>query len=178
VVWQAEHCLFLYPESAKKQIDTQKISEALIKQAFIGTSLGDQRYATGERFTSLLTFMGCSPHIELDPQENQPYCYIEIHTTEKPVFNHGTNLKKITCPHCKQKIQSYIDKQLLCPKCKNELIPDQINWRKSAFIASTWITIGNIYELEAVPSDFLLDLLEETTGESWKSAYIRQNVGI
>ena len=177
-MWQADHCLFLYPENPVQQIDTQQITEDLIKQKFIGASLGDRRFATGERFTSLLTFMGCSPHIELEPQENQPYCYIEIHTTDKPVFNHGTNLKKLTCPHCKQKIQVSIDKQLVCPKCKNELIPEQLNWRKSAFIASTWITIGNIYELEAVPSDILLNRLQKNTGERWKTAYIRQNVGI
>ena len=49
---------------------------------------------------------------------------------------------------------------------------ETLNWRKIAFYASTWITIGNIYELEAIPNDSLLNALEKETGAKWKTAYI------
>ena len=120
--------------------------------------------------------MGCSPDIELEPQENSPYCYIEIEQIEEPQFIAGKNLKPAKCPHCKASITQLsenLDDKKSCETCHQVIDPEKLNWRKTAFYASSWITIGNIYELEAIPNDSFLNALEKATGSKWKVAYIR-----
>jgi len=66
-------------------------------------------------------------------------------------------------------------KEYDCPECnKHTFNLNTINWRKSAFFARSWLVVGNIYELEAVPDEKLLTSLKELTGVEWKVAYIRQ----
>ncbi len=169
-MWQAEFKLYLYPDKPKVIIELSKLITLLSELKFINHHLGDNRYATGDKFVSLLTFMGCSPDIELEPQEDSPYCYIEVETASKAVFISGKNIKKAKCPHCKVDLKQ----PMTCPNCQETLKPETLNWRKTAFFASTWIAIGNIYELEAIPNDHFLDMLENQTGVKWKPAYIRQ----
>jgi len=168
-VWQAEFKLYLYPNKIDYKIDSERLLALLKKEELISKKLSDKRYATGDKFVSLLTFMGCSPDIELEPQKDKPYCYIEIESHNKPQFISGSNLKKARCPHCKKEISE----PTLCSNCQAELNPLSINWRKTAFLAQSWIAIGNIYELEAIPNDQFLNTLEKHTGVKWKPAYIR-----
>ena len=115
-VWHSPFKLYLYPDNPKLEIDYKLLETTLEKQQFIGTEISKGRYGTGANFLSLLTFMGCSPDIEIA----------------------------------------------------------KLNWRKSAFIAKCWVEVGNIYELEAIPSDSLLAVLGNETGLKWKAAYIRE----
>jgi len=167
-VWEAEFKLYLYPDNPEYQIDVDRLTLQLKKNALLGKTLSPYRYATGEKFLSLFTFMGCSPNIELEPQDDKPYCYIEIESQNKPRFISGKNTKYPPCPHCKEKLSDQI-----CTNCNQSLDFTKVNWRKSAFISSSWICIGNIYELEAIPNDQLLNTLKSETGSTWKTAYIR-----
>ncbi len=167
----SEFKLYLYPEKPNYQADLRTLESLFVKIGLTGTSLSKNRYATGEHFLSLLTFMGCSPNIELEVQDNKPYCYIETAVVKQMQFISGKNTKYPACPNCKIKLNAP-----LCPDCNETLNITKINWRKSAFIASSWICIDNIYELEAIPSDQLLNALEIKTGVKWKPAYIRQKV--
>jgi len=83
------------------------------------------------------------------------------------LFIAGQNIKPAKCPHCKTLLT-----QTNCLNCQKTVDLETLNWRKIAFYASTWITIGNIYELEAIPNDSLLNALEKETGAKWKTAYI------
>ena len=166
----SEFKLYLYPENPDYQADLGVLTSLFKKLKLVGSFLSQNRYATGENFLSLFTFMGCSPNIELEPQDNKPYCYIEIDSAAEPQFTSGKNTKYPACPHCKTKLSNSS-----CSNCCENIDLTKLNWRKSAFIASSWITIGNIYELEAIPSDQLLDELEKETGMKWKPAYIRHD---
>jgi len=167
-VWEAEFKLYLYPDNPDYQIDVDRLTLQLKKDSLLGESLSSNRYATGDNFLSLLTFMGCSPNVELEPQDDKPYCYIEIESQNKPQFISGKNTKYPPCPYCKEKLNTQI-----CANCDESIDITKINWRKSAFISSAWICIGNIYELEAIPNDQLFNVLENNTGVAWKYAYIR-----
>ena len=136
----------------------------------IDKKLSSKRYATGDDFLSLLTFMGCSPDIALEPQNDKPYCYVEINSLDLPQFISGKNTQYPPCPHCKEKLESP-----KCKSCHTTIDFTKLNWRKSAFVSRSWITIGNIYELEAIPSDQLLNALKNKTGVRWKPAYIRHD---
>ncbi len=168
-MWNSEYKLYLYPEKSDYQADSKELILLLKKLGLVGGFLSQNRYAAGDSFLSLLTFMGCSPNIELEPQDNKPYCYIEINSTKKAQFISGRNTKYPPCPYCKEKLNNKV-----CSNCNETLDVAKTNWRKSAFIASSWICIGNIYELEAIPSDQLLNALEVETGVKWRPVYIRQ----
>lgn len=168
-MWHSEFKLYLYPEKLQHKIDINYLEVLLKDLKFIANKLSEKRHATGDEFLSLLTFMGCSPNVELEPQNDKPYCYIEFESQKQPRFISGKNTQYPPCPHCKEKLYSQ-----LCSNCNETLDVTKFNWRKSAFIASSWICIANIYELEAIPSDQLLDALEAKTGVKWRPAYIRQ----
>ena len=183
-MWQAEFKLYLYPEDSDATISKEALKSALAECQFIGPLIEGNRHETGERFLSLLCFMGCSPNIELAPQDNKPYCYIEIADTQGDKrFIAGHNARKHQCPACKQTVQNIkalinaaIKNRLQyfnCPECDQHIEYKKINWRKSAFIAKNWIVVGNIYEAEAIPDENLLAKLERSTGSRWKYAYIR-----
>ncbi len=183
-MWNAEFKLYLYPNFSPNYPDIADLKEftkdtlatLLSKQEFTGKQISSQpvlRYATGEKFLSQLTFMGCSPNIELEPQENKPHCYIEIGQHKQPLFISGKNLKKAKCPHCKFPID-----QPECSNCHKEIKPQVLNWRKTAFFASIWISIANIYESEAIPNDNLITSLENHTDVKWKYAYIRRHTSV
>ncbi|KAG1707785.1 hypothetical protein GQR58_003432 [Nymphon striatum] len=183
-VWHAEFRLYLYPEDPVFIADLVALRSLLSDLKFIDKNLEKNRYSTGDNFVSLLTFMGCSPNIELEPQEDKPFCYIEIDTTENPTFVFGKNTKSAVCIHCKKTLKNQTSSDILfkirnvhviCSNCKETMESRKLNWRKSAFIASSWICIGNIYEMEAIPNDQLLTGLQKETGVIWKSAYVRAN---
>lgn len=170
-MWQAEYRLYLYPINDSYIFDLVELENLLKKEKFIDKKLEKSRFSTGGKFVSHLTFMGCSPDIELKPQTNKPYCYIDLESNDVPQFISGENLKKARCPFCKGEILE----PTCCTHCGKLLKRQNINWRKTAFFATSWITIGNIYELEAIPNDLFLHLLEKETGVKWKEAYIRHN---
>ncbi len=187
-MWNAEFNLYLYSESPCAPRDCQSLHNTLLKCKFIGGKIGRTenatRYQTGDKFLSLLSFMGCSPNIEIVPQENKPYCYIEIENTPtKTAFISGKNLRKYTCPECKQRINAigelintalHNNTPLIhCTHCHHPIHYNNINWRKTGFVAKHWVVVGNIYESEAVPNDNLLSYLKKVTRTSWRFAYIR-----
>lgn len=167
-MWHSEFKLYLYPETSTYSVNPENLKALLQKLKLVGQSLSSTRYSIGDNFVSLLTFMGCSPNIELEPQDDKPYCYIEIESLQQARFISGKNTKYPPCPHCKKPL-----KNTECSNCNKKVNLADLNWRKSAFLAKSWITIGNIYELEAVPNDQLLSALETETGIKWKHAYIR-----
>lgn len=182
-MWQAEFKLYLYPEDSSLLVDKHDLESVLSDIEFIGRKQTKHRFEVGNQFLSLMCFMGCSPNIELEPQDDKPYCYIEIETMQKAQFVSGKNRRKVICPECKTTLKNIrhilleeddAKNEYACPKCqKHTFNLNKINWRKSAFVASSWIIVGNIYESEAVPDDKLLASLKKSTGVEWKYAYIR-----
>ena len=166
----------LYPVDSGLEVDLAKLKNILDNVGLLGKELvgliGSDQYVVGEHFLSHFTFMGCSPDIELEPQADKPFCYMGLDSHTKAHFISGSNLKKSHCTYCKNDLIK-LPQSLCCPHCKRPLQLDKINWRKSAFLAKTWITVGNIYELEAIPNDELLSILQRETGVQWKPAYIR-----
>lgn len=192
-MWHAEYRLYLYPTDITKKTPIKALKKILQNIDLIGIELNSDktvcRYKVGEEFLSLICFMGCSPNIEIEPQNDSPFCYVEIATlpeanrSETNRFFCGHNIKKVNCYHCKI-AQPQLAKNLLeatqnqlfqqaCHSCGKVLDPTKINWRKSAFIANTWVLLGNIYESEAVPDDKLLLALSQASNCEWKYAYIR-----
>lgn len=181
-MYQAEYSLILHsanPEIACEQSDLIKLLKDI---QFIDLEETSSRFQIGEKFLQQMTFLGCSPAIELAPNGEQAYVYVEVPDTLPVItFHSGKNLKFPRCPACKETLNTIATdiaqakdiNSLPCPSCQQAINPLQFNWRKSAFFGKSKILIGNIYEAEAVPNENLLSYLSELTGDNWKYSYIR-----
>jgi hypothetical protein len=102
-------------------------------------------YPVGEHFLQLVTFLGCSPAIELDPPDDPQelesasatgrFCHIFIDTGERLRFRGDS---------------------------------------QTAGFSRTFLEIRGIYPAEAVPGPALLETLAALTGNSWTSIYLRE----
>lgn len=137
-------------------------------------------FNAGGNFPGLISFLGCSPDIK-DAEDNI-FSTIELNHFQSGIkFLGGKNITSPTCVSCKQKqqnmqklIQSWqnnINTKITCPNCKTEnLIPD-LNWHYRAGFSNYEIAINNILEGTALPSDALLNLLEQHTNSTWQHFY-------
>ena len=181
-MFTAEYSLLLHPIDADCSLAHQDLIQHLYNMELLGQSRSETRFDVGERFLSYFCFMGCSPNIELEPQENdQPYCYINIPQPSLQVQSIiSKNVKLPRCPHCKveqsqlaEQLAKHYQSEVICPECSHAFSANKVNWRKTAVFAKTWIEVGNIYEAEAIPDAQFLAQLEEATQIQWKYAYIR-----
>lgn len=188
-MWQAEFKLYLCPVDPELKSSAASLLDCLRSLEFIDDEINAEkgnnvkRYKAGDEFLSLICFMGCSPNIELEPQADSPYCYVEIPEQAELQFFSGVHTKVVNCPECKKPQPELVQRlndidcesmrRQTCTLCGQHINLEKINWRKSAFAASSWILIGNIYEAEAVPDEKLLVALQQVTGCEWKYAYIR-----
>ncbi len=151
-------------------------------------------YPTGEQFLQLLTFLGCSPAIELDLPEDAgtraqacdtgQVCHIRIDRSGDTLrFRADSRQAPPRCPACRQPVADWencieawrsnpADNGWRCSHCDHRGRVFDLNFRKSAGFGHTFIEIWGIHPGEAVPVDALLDALEELGGCRWKTLYI------
>jgi hypothetical protein len=72
------HQLVLFPVTSAGVNATEYLEPCLRALGLLGEDLGAGRFAVGEDFLALVCFLGCSPDIELAPQADKPFCYIQL----------------------------------------------------------------------------------------------------
>jgi DNA-directed RNA polymerase subunit RPC12/RpoP len=152
------------------------------------SSMNGQHYLLGERFMQLVSFMGCSPFIQVQPADDeQPFCHLSIDGPyPKPVFLQGRNTTSPSCEDCRKRITDWppLIAQWLeqpetflasCPHCGHRQNPASYNWRQSAGCGRLFLFVENIFPNEAIPSPELLETLEESGPETtaWGYFYIQ-----
>jgi len=174
--------LVLYPKDPLLQLPLQPLRDQLQQQQMMDEALpnsyGAESYQVGARFFDAFLFLGCSPSIELAPTETgAPFCYLQLESETQCRLVSGSNLKS-ACKACKQRygvLPELVDEVVPvvhCDHCGATIHADQIAWRKTAALSATRISLWNIFEGEAVPSDQLLGLLQRESGVDWSYAYI------
>jgi len=176
--------LILYPVSTdyvpKSWVN---IKLSLNQAGFIGKSISsiNESYYVGDNFLQLITFLGCSPHIQIEPEDdnNDSYCRIVLSELNDNIdFRFLARDVIARCPKCRKKLDSWSDwlnqwKEsssavfVRCEHCDSALSLFDLNWRHNAGFASCFIDIWNIYPQEAIPTEELLSILSEATGEEW-----------
>jgi hypothetical protein len=167
-----------------------QMERVLLEVGLIGKAWGEaseQRYLIGERFLQLVTFLGCSPAIELEPHAHSDakFCHIGISALyPSPRFMADTQGVLPRCPHCRKRfedwqsaIQLWRDNpayQAQCPSCQTSLSPTELDWRQSAGFGRVFISIFNIYPREAIPTEAVLQTLGEATNQTWNYFYLRE----
>ena len=170
--------------------DSDAILERLHDIGFCGARLpirGGQHYLLGERFLQLVSFMGCSPHIQLEPgPADQAFCHLIMDSpTPQPIFLSGRNTTSPRCEHCRKRIPDWpaVMARWLeapttyladCPHCAHRQNPASYDWRHSAGTGRLFLFVENIFPNEAIPSAELLQTLQDPhTGMAWSYFYIQ-----
>ncbi|MDT8405596.1 hypothetical protein [Sulfuriflexus sp.] len=186
----ADNRLVLYPREAKTLLSESVLTEALDKIGFIGEPFmieGNKRYFAGSRFIDHISFLGCSPHINLTPaaagqQYDTEFCHVSFLLADAPLFLAGDNLAPPSCPSCRKRQQGgqlalsawqtvNEDMDWQCEHCGQEHAYASLNWRRTAAIAQSSIHVWGVHESEAVPNASLLECLHGLKVGDWDYFY-------
>lgn len=72
------HQLVLFPVATADAPVMAPLEPCLQTLGLLGERLEAGHFAVGEAFLSLVCFLGCSPDIEIIPQADKPFCYIQL----------------------------------------------------------------------------------------------------
>jgi len=172
--------LIFFPKDPLQSFAKDEIFKILSSLLFIETiAHSENHYLPGDNFLSLLTFLGCSPSINLIPTADQAHCFISLikPTIEVQCLGY-TNTCKPKCPKCTKRIANWkthswpqASEICQCDKCGAQATYAELNWKQECGFARCGFEIAHIYPHEAVPTDQLLDALQENTGLEWLYCY-------
>ena len=152
-------------------------------------------YPTGDNFLQLISFLGCSPMIELEPPADRTtllaasaagkFCHLFLNCTESLSFRADSQCPPPRCPDCRQPVTDWqaaievwegnsVQTGWQCAHCGFAGQLTELQFRKTAGFGRTFIEIRGIYPSEAVPTDALLNRLQHLTGSPWKTIYLRE----
>lgn len=172
--------LILHPMDPRLRVAEPDLIDRLRKLGLVGEPALWQPFSwhTGADFLRQIAFMGCSPHIRLDPEspEDRGWTWLSLDLRDQPVLRHGRNTRPPVCPSCRKRVKDFpIDQplaELECPHCGAQAPIYRFGWKNTAGIASLFVELHNIYPGEAVPVDALLQQLEAIYGCAWGYFYL------
>lgn len=141
---------------------------------------GRTHYRTGPGFLDHLSFLGCSPAIELDPPatglieaaRSGRFCHVQLHPpTHAPRVRHRAG-QGPRCRACRSDLMldalTSAEDHFACPGCGRIAAAAGVNWRQAGGCARLFLDIWGIHTGEAVPGEQLLAGL----GEAWRFFYL------
>lgn len=145
----------------------------------------DRRYLLGEHFMQWVTFMGCSPYIELEPGEpGQPFSHLVIEgPSTYPRLLQGRNTTPPRCAACRKRLggwqatfETWRREQpgwlATCPHCGHTQDPASYDFRRSAGCGRLFLCVEHIFPQEAIPSPSLLNHLRDIAeDQAWRYFY-------
>ena len=195
----AAHKLILLPVDPDcAPVASTILAEALQSIGLIGAAgdiNGSTYYPTGERFLQLITFLGCSPSIELEPPAEQEtlvadsrdgrFCHVFLESGEVLHFRSDPRTPTPRCPQCRTPLANWVatlqawqddsaHDQWHCPQCSASGRITGLGFGKTAGFGRSFIEIRGIYPSEAVPGEALLNALKTLSGCVWNTIYIKE----
>jgi hypothetical protein len=160
--------------------NSDDLADLLHETGLSGPALQDaalQRYRAGERFLDHVSFLGCSPRIELEPTaDGKSFCHIRLAVhRDGPRLIRGATRRPPRCPHCGSSQNEWsVDGQRApwrCASCSSELTAETLDWGRAGGAARCFVIVGNVFPSEAVPGSELLSILAAATGVRWDYFY-------
>lgn len=131
----------------------------------------------GPDFMVLVTFLGCSPSVMLEPdQAGGATCFVRQHLYPDTRFISQTRSVRARCPHCRAAAAPRAgahahDERYTCGNCGHGTDLSALDWRHSAGYGRWFLEIAGVHPHEAVPSDRLLDCLRDVSATDWNYFY-------
>lgn len=163
------------------QLITALTSVGVVGESWQGGS--NNRFLIGPRFLQYISFMGCAPAVQFDPNEGNTI----IHWIVNPCLHEPAwVIDKVQalprCHWCKARIADWREQlqnfavattpdAMICPHCHQSNQLTQLDWRHGAGYARQFIRIVNIYPREAIPTDAVLTAMQQHTGVAWQYCY-------
>ena len=145
------------------------------------------RFSAGHRFLELITFLGCSPHIEISPSKDEKtgFCYVQIAVlkTGPEYIAGGLTNRQPRCSHCRDSVPQWRTAwkrggknpnsvSVTCPSCGTSQALTTLHWPKDTGFAQFYLLVENIFPGEAVPVPELMALLGKFSGCDWRYFHI------
>ncbi len=183
--------LVLHPQNADYAPESSEmIQKILFETGFIAESqsLPDSRtrdtgqsFLAGEQFLQLLTFMGCSPSINLVPQHeaDRDYCHIVLSPVHAHVhFRSHERDVFARCPECGRRDANWpvliecwhrdrSQQEYVCPHCHKSTSLYDLRWRQVAGFGRFFIDVFSIFPQEGIPSKHLMAALGDACVQPW-----------
>jgi len=191
--------LILLPTDAHAGIeDCSQLASRLLHAGLIGAAReyhGGRFYPTGDQFLQLISFLGCSPSIELDPPQDSTqldqaiaegrFCHVQLVCGPTLRLRAEQQTRPPRCPTCGQPVtdwSTYIehwqanpaDTAWSCTHCGEHARLTDWAFGKTAGFGKVFVEISGIYPAEAVPAESLLQLLTDLTGSPWRYVYMKE----
>ncbi|OOZ38701.1 hypothetical protein [Solemya elarraichensis gill symbiont] len=177
--------LLLHPLETELLPDLETLYATLHRIGFTGDAIDEQSWMVGEQFLQLLTFMGCSPHIRLEPdsEDDHDYCHISLRQAEAPQLLYSNHSRPCRCRSCgKPVVQTWkefdagagIWRCRHCATLHKRL--EELRWRNDSGVAVCFVEIHSIYPGEAQPVDSLIKQLEKITSSAWRYFHLHDQV--
>lgn len=183
------HRLLLHSSDPHATLDRPAQLLSKLKHiGFLGSEFmldNEVHYYAGERFMGLISFLGCSPTLAIQPEDEHSgtdLCHIALSDNFSDTRFLGCDNTKIPrCPHCRTRIDDW--RNLLkqwhdsavavwrCPNCTQTGDISGLDWREYAGVGRFYLEIWGIGEGLAVPSDELLSCLHQLHGKPWRYFY-------
>jgi hypothetical protein len=192
------HKLVLYPAQLDRPaVETATLVAALQDIGLIAAPLCHEPangYRAGEQFLQLVSFLGCSPAIELepplDPDECEracasgSLCHIRFPSLENRIrFRADKRLPAPRCPQCRKSEDRWPtlierwhadprETRWACRVCGYHGRLFDLNFRQRGAFGRSFIDIRGIHPAEAVPGESLLATLGELSGCDWRYMFL------
>ena len=195
----AAHKLILLPVNPDcAPVNSALLAGALQSLGLIGAARdinGATFYPTGDHFLQLITFLGCSPMIELEPPADREalavdsrdgrFCHVFIDSGDTLRFRSDSRTPTPRCTHCRAPLENWpmvlqgwqddpANDRWHCPQCGGNGRITALGFRKTAGFGRTFVEIRGIYPSEAVPGEALLNTLKTLTECAWATIYIKE----
>lgn len=160
----------------------------LVDLGLIGASYGKipASYLAGPRFLQLITFLGCSPNLQLDPPADgsDNFCHVRFRGPfQAPRLLAAGNTRPPRCPACGKglghwrQLEVYwargeSNREIVCLICNHSTSPAELNWRRKAGFGHYFIEIVGVFQEEAVPLPALMECLQGD-GAAWRYFYLQ-----
>jgi len=178
--------LIISPKSSSNiPAKTADIKQALKEAGLTANEFRNNAYYAGNNFISLVSFLGCSPNIQLTPEDGENFCFVEFSDTypHSQLLGYCLSVKP-KCPYCKAKIENWKDTaeyQLasslyLCRKCNTVMPLSDLKWRQEGGYGHISISITNIHPHEAVPAEKILHVLKDASNFEWDYFYANNEI--
>jgi len=145
---------------------------------------GTTHYLPGPEFLRHIILVGCSPSLALTPETAEGDNLCSLHFPDSSTQAHfycSQNPQAPKCRKCKSTLQDWANKTTCwkqnpeqtfqCHQCNQVLTADKVNWQRSAAVARSRIEILGIYANEGIPSEQLLNTLNDCSALAWDFFY-------